>query len=51
MQNVVLMAIGLFGMVRLIAGGHAHVVLTVVLVVVLGFIMLWLAVKAWVSVR
>ena len=51
MHNAVLMAIGLFGLGRLLATGRADVAVTVVFYLAVGLVVLWLAVKAWASVR
>lgn len=51
MHNVVLILIGLIGAARLIATGQAALLGTVALFLAVGFVVLWLAVKAWVSVR
>ena len=51
MHNGLLILIGLIGAARLIASGQASIVGIVVLGLVLGVVVLWLALKAWMAVR
>ena len=43
--------LGLFGLIQLMMRGHAAAVGVTVLVLVLGFAVVWLVAKAWRSVR